>query len=229
MATATPSDDKRYTFDEAAVEALRAEKPWMSNPRHISKVFISPSAAMKMLKHTYTGCERGVREGGKPQEVMGMLLGRPDPDDPRSLIVTDVFALPIVGFETRVVADDDQAINYMIELSENLEKTRNERIMGWYHSHPFDVDEAHNHCYMSTTDISTQLAWQRAEDPNGNPWLAIVIDPLRSLAKSTPEFGAFRVYPPEYNAPANECPDGKIVTSDAVRVEHWGAAWNRCV
>jgi len=99
--------------------------------------------------------------------------------------------------------------------------------MGWYHSHPFDVDEQHNHCYLSSTDLSTQLQWQRSEDPHGNPWLAIVVDPLRSLAKSHPEFGAFRVYPPEFTAPVNETPDGKIVEDDTKRVEHWGACWNR--
>lgn len=35
------------------------------------------------------------------------------------------------------------------------------------------------------------------------------VDPLRSLAKNRPEFGAYRVYPPEYTAPANQvrvCP-----------------------
>ena len=30
------------------------------------------------------------------------------------------------------------------------------------------------------------------------------VDPLRSLAKNRPEFGAYRVYPPEYTAPANQ-------------------------
>lgn len=53
-------------------------------------------------------------------------------------------------------------------------QTRKERFMGWYHSHPFDV-EVHSHCFLSSTDISTQLSWQRAEDPHGNPWLAIVV------------------------------------------------------
>lgn len=81
--------------------------------------------------------------------------------------------------------------------------------MGWYHSHPFDVDENHSHCYLSNTDLSTQLQWQRSEDNHGNPWLAIVVDPLRSLAKGHPEFCAFRAYPPEYTAPANETPDGR--------------------
>lgn len=57
--------------------------------------------------------------------------------------------------------------------------------------------------------------------------MAIVVDPLRSLAKSHPELGAFRAYPPEFTAPPNECPDGKVVTDDTTRVEHWGACWNR--
>ena len=35
-----------------------------------------------------------------------------------------VFPLPIEGFETRVVADDEQVIQYMIELSELLEQVR---------------------------------------------------------------------------------------------------------
>ena len=164
----------------------------------------------------------------------------------------------------------------MIKLSDMLEVTRKERIMGWYHSHPFDVDEAHNHCFLSSTDLSTQLLWQNAEDGNGNPFLAIVIDPLRSFAKGTAELGAFRASPPaERNVrrarrscallrasrgrhqhsnaakisrtgartaetgstprrsppaaspPANQCPDGEIVTDDAKRVEVWGSCWNR--
>lgn len=54
------------------------------------------------------------------------------------------------------------------------------------------------------------------------------VDPLRSLAKNKPEFGAFRVYPPEFAAPQNETPDGKIVTDDNARIERWGTYWNRC-
>jgi len=114
----------------------------------------------------------------------------------------------------------------MIELADANELTRRERFCGWYHTHPFDVD-VNSHCYLSTTDISTQLQWQRSEDPHGNPWLAIVIDPLRSLAKGHPELMAFRVYPPDYNPPLNETPDGKIILEDRLRLEKWGACWNR--
>jgi hypothetical protein len=96
-------------------------------------------------------------------------LGCPSDTHPDTLVVTDVFPLPVTGFETRVVADDESVINYMIELSEMIERTRKERIMGWYHSHPFDVDEAHNHCFLSSTDMSTQLAWQNAEDGAETP------------------------------------------------------------
>mgnify|MGYP006117283577 CR=1 FL=1 len=72
---------------------------------------------------------------------------------------------------------------------------------------------------LSNTDVTTQLAWQRSCEKDGDPWLAIVIDPLRSLAKSTPVMESFRVYPPEYAAPANETPDGKMVSDETTRVQ----------
>ena len=179
----------------------------------------------RKMTHCHSGVEKGVKKGGNPIEVMGLLLGRPDPNTPRTLIVTDVFPLPIEGFETRVIADDGDVINHMIELGESLENTRREKFMGWYHSHPFDVGP-NSHCYMSQTDISTQLQWQRAEDPHGNPFLAIVVDPLRSLARGDPELRAFRAYPPEYTHPVvNQCPNGEIIHDERVRLEQWGSCW----
>jgi hypothetical protein len=72
------------------------------------------------------------------------------------------------------------------------------------------------------------LQWQRAEDPHGNPFVAIVVDPLRSLHLSTPAIKAFRAYPPEYQSPTtNECPNGRVEHSETVRLEHWGSCWNR--
>ena len=159
------------------------------------------------------------------------MLGRPDPFKPTNLIVTDAFPLPIEGFETRVIADDQSVINHMISLGERLEGTRKEKFMGWYHSHPFDLvlgEESRSHCFLSQTDLSTQLQWQRAEDPHGNPFAAIVVDPLRSMHLGTPQLKAFRAYPPEYQSKiANECPDGSIITSERVRLERWGSCWNR--
>jgi COP9 signalosome complex subunit 5 len=247
--------DSRYSFDPAALAKLKQEKPWMASPKYFEKVALSPSAIMKMMMHCASGVQKGIAKGGNPIEVMGLLLGRPDPNTPKTLIITDAFPLPIEGFETRVIADDQEVVNHMISLNECLERTRKENFMGWYHSHPFDVGD-HSHCFLSQTDLSTQLQWQRAEDPHGNPFVAIVLDPLRSLQGSSgssnpdsmstllrgsstpfsssgssnckPELKAFRAYPPEYSSPTpNECPDGSIQPSEQVRLEHWGSCWNR--
>ena len=247
-----------YTFDEAELDALRKAKPWqISNDRNhedaaknIRTVSVAPPALFKILSHCQSGVDKGRRNGSNPIEVMGLLLGRPHAHDLKKnessvsdsntennndknftrLVVTDAFPLPIEGFETRVVADDDHVQNHMIQLTTCLELTRKEKVCGWYHSHPFDYSSssAHSHCFLSSTDISTQLLWQRSEDPQGNPFVAIVVDPLRSLAKNRPELKAFRCYPPEYSsAVPNECPDGSIIADEQQRIAIWGAAWNR--
>ena len=229
---ATPAQalpgDSFYAVDETAVDAQRQAKPWTQDATYFKRVAVSPAASTKMLAHAQRGCEAGVKAGGKPLEVMGLLLGYPDADaSKRRLVVTDALPLPVTGFETSVVADDDNVVNYMIALSDLVEKTRKERLMGWYHSHPFDVDEDHDNCFFSSTDLSTQLSWQNAEDPQGNPFLAIVLDPLRSAAKNSAALAAFRAYPPAYTPPANQCPDGEICADDARRVEVWGSCWHR--
>lgn len=222
-------EDQNYCLDLKKLKSIREQKLWKNEPKYFKRVKISPCAVMKMLLHANQGVEKGIQsKGQKPVEVMGLLLGHPSIDEKnlQTLVVTDVFPLPVEGAETKVLADDAEVINYMISLGESLELTRNERFMGWYHSHPFDVD-VNSHCFLSSTDVGTQLQWQRAEDPHGNPWLAIVLDPLRSLAKSRPELQAYRVYPPEYTAPENETPDGTVVVEANPRLERWGSCWNR--
>lgn len=223
----TANDARYYSFDPEKMNALQNEKPWMKEPKYFERVSLSPSAVTKMVMHCARGVKKGIAQGGNPIEVMGLLLGRPDPESPKSLIVTDAFPLPIEGFETRVIADDQDVVNHMINLTERLEHTRKEKFMGWYHSHPFDLGD-HSHCFLSQTDLSTQLQWQRAEDPHGNPFVAIVLDPLRSTHMGIPELKAFRAFPPEFTSPVtNQCPDGTIEHSEQVRLEHWGSCWNR--
>lgn len=105
---------------------------------------------------------------------MGLLIGQPNTNNPRELIVSDAFPLPITGAETRVVADDNEVTNYMINLSNQVTSVRKQFIMGWYHSHPFDLDKD-SHCFLSGTDVATQLRWQLTEDHNGNPFVALVV------------------------------------------------------
>jgi COP9 signalosome complex subunit 5 len=150
------SSDNLYTFDDAKLDNVRHQKAWIHDPKYFKRVKISPSATIKMQMHCQSGVEKGIKLSGKPIEVMGLLLGRPDIDDPHAFIISDAQALPIEGFETRVVADDENVLNYMIELGESNELSRKERFCGWYHSHPFDVD-VNSHCYLSNTDITTQV------------------------------------------------------------------------
>jgi COP9 signalosome complex subunit 5 len=223
----TSNDARYYSFNKEKMDDLLQKKPWMKSAKYFETVALSPSAVSKMVMHTARGVKKGIAKGGNPIEVMGLLMGRPDPECPTSLIVTDAFPLPIEGFETRVIADDQDVVNHMINLTERLEKTRKEKFMGWYHSHPFDLCDR-SHCFLSQTDLSTQLQWQRAEDPHGNPFVAIVLDPLRSSHTGIPELKAFRAFPPEYSSPiVNQCPDGSIQPVEQLRLEHWGSCWNR--
>lgn len=190
-----------YGIDNDKLMSLREAKPWMAFPKYFKKVTISPSATVKMLIHGQSGF--AMENHSKPVEVMGLLVGYPDPEEPSTIVITEAQPLPIVGMETRVVADDEGVINYMIALGEMNDNTMKSSFCGWYHTHPFEFS-THSHCFLSGTDVSTQLQWQRAEDPHGNPWVSVVIDPVRSAIMAKPEIMAFRVYPPEFSSELNE-------------------------
>ena len=57
-----------------------------------------------------------------------------------------------------------------------------DRIVGWYHSHPGYG------CWLSNIDVQTQSLNQNYQDP----YLAIVVDPKKSLKNKSLEIGAFR-------------------------------------
>ena len=57
--------------------------------------------------------------------------------------------------------------------------------MGWYHSHPGYG------CWLSGIDVGTQAIQQQYQEP----FLAIVVDPHRTIAAGKVEIGAFRTYP----------------------------------
>ncbi len=191
--------DTIYSINVPEIEELRTQKPFLRDAKYFKNVKISPSATMKMMMHVQSGVEKGIKRSitGKPTEVMGYLIGRQDTEDPTCLIIADAQPLPIEGFETSVVSDTEEVLNYQINWMElnGLSRHPNEKFIGWYHSHPFDIEE-YSHCYLSNTDVTTQLAWQRSCEKDGDPWLAIVIDPLRSMAKGEPVLESFRVYPP---------------------------------
>jgi COP9 signalosome complex subunit 5 len=159
------------------IEDLIEKRPWLQEPKYFKRVVISAQTLLKMASHA--------RAGGNI-EVMGLLQGRIRGD---AFLLTDCFRLPVEGTETRVNAGES-ANEYMVEFTELNEETRfsNDLVCGWYHSHPGYG------CWLSGIDVATQSLYQGHQDP----FVAIVIDPLRSAASGRVEIGAFRAYPPGY-------------------------------
>lgn len=211
------TQDAIFKYDEIAIAKQRAEKPWDHHPKYFKDVKVSALAAMKMLKHAVSGVEAGRKRGSAPIEIMGLLIGKPEGS---TIVVMDACPLPVEGSETRVVADDAQV--FMFDMLESIEQRRHEKFIGWYHSHPFDV-ETYSHCHMSAVDVQTQFSWQHSSPT----WTAIVIDPLRSLARQEPEMGAYRVYPAKHNVPTNECPDGTTLDDPSAMIQRWGLSYHR--
>lgn len=126
------------------------------------------------------------RSGGSI-EVMGLMQGYVDGT---TLVVTDAFRLPVEGTETRVNAQDE-ANEYLVEyLKLCRDQGRMENVIGWYHSHPGYG------CWLSGIDVSTQAMQQTFNDP----FVAIVVDPDRTISAGKVEIGAFRTYPDNYKA-----------------------------
>lgn len=66
--------------------------------------------------------------------------------------------------------------------------SRLENAIGWYHSHPGYG------CWLSGIDVNTQMQNQKFQDP----FVAVVIDPNRTISAGKVDIGAFRTYPENY-------------------------------
>lgn len=122
-------------------------------------------------------------------EIMGILMGFTLKDN---IVVMDCFNLPVVGTETRVNAQLE-SYEYMVQYIDEMYNHNDSgdgrdykgtklNVVGWFHSHPgYD-------CWLSNIDIQTQDLNQRFQDP----YVAIVVDPLKSLEDKVLRIGAFR-------------------------------------
>lgn len=138
---------------------------------------------------------------------MGMILGKVIDD---TFCVMDAFPLPVEGTETRVNAQGE-AYEYMVQFVQEAKSVgRLENVVGWYHSHPGYG------CWMSGIDCSTQFLNQQYTEP----FLAIVIDPIRTVAAGKVEIGAFRTYPEGYK-PQDEAPS-EYQTIPLSKIEDFG-------
>jgi COP9 signalosome complex subunit 5 len=147
------------------------------------------------------------RSGGNI-EVMGLMQGKISGD---TFIVTDAFRLPVEGTETRVNAQDD-ANEYMVGYLEGCRQAdKMENAVGWYHSHPGYG------CWLSGIDVSTQVTQQTFQDP----FLAVVIDPDRTISAGKVEIGAFRTFPDDYKAETAETDEYQTIPLS--KVQDFGA------
>ncbi|SMN21335.1 similar to Saccharomyces cerevisiae YDL216C RRI1 Catalytic subunit of the COP9 signalosome (CSN) complex [Maudiozyma saulgeensis] len=141
------------------------------NPRYYQDVLISKFCCQQILQHAISGGDN---------EIMGMLVGVTHGS---TFIVTQSFPLPILGTETTVNAMSESyeyMVQYMNSIFSDVDKMNH--IVGWYHSHPgYD-------CWLSKTDMTTQNLNQSYQDP----YLAIVVDPKKSVEQGAIRIGAFR-------------------------------------
>ncbi|TPX68177.1 hypothetical protein SpCBS45565_g03247 [Spizellomyces sp. 'palustris'] len=173
------NQDLIYHYNSEEQKANVNAKPWTKDPHHFKKVKISAVALIKMVMHA--------RSGGNI-EVMGLMQGKIFDD---TMVIMDAFALPVEGTETRVNAQAE-GYEYMVEYLEKIKEVgRLENAIGWYHSHPGYG------CWLSGIDVSTQMLNQQFQEP----FVAVVIDPNRTISAGKVEIGAFRTYPAGYKPP----------------------------
>ncbi|PYH41625.1 Mov34/MPN/PAD-1 family protein [Aspergillus saccharolyticus JOP 1030-1] len=180
-----PQRDTLYNYDEETHKTLSAQRPWAKDPHYFKTIRISALALLKMVMHA--------RSGGS-LEVMGLMQGYILPE---TFVVTDAYRLPVEGTETRVNAQEE-ANEYMVSYLQSCRDAgRMENAVGWYHSHPGYG------CWLSGIDVTTQDMQQL-----GGPFVAVVIDPERTISAGKVDIGAFRTFPKDYVPPKEDQEDG---------------------
>ncbi|KAH9897059.1 Mov34-domain-containing protein [Cubamyces lactineus] len=170
------AQDEIFRYDPQENKRINMDRPWARDPHYFKVCKISAVALIKMAIHARSGV---------PYEIMGIMQGKVVGN---ALVIVDSFALPVQGTETRVNAQNE-ANEYMVQYVQGSERvSRLENAIGWYHSHPGYG------CWLSGIDVNTQMQNQKFQDP----FVAVVIDPNRTISAGKVDIGAFRTYPEGY-------------------------------
>lgn len=94
----------------------------------------------------------------------------------------------------KIAGSQDSASMISIDCNFSIFAGRLENAIGWYHSHPGYG------CWLSGIDVSTQMLNQNFQEP----FVAIVVDPVRTVSAGKVCLGAFRTYPKGYKPPNEE-------------------------
>ncbi|CAJ1987676.1 COP9 signalosome complex subunit 5 [Leishmania donovani] len=175
--------DAYWTPDFAHMETARRQKPWRFDSLFFESVSVSLAATVKMFLHGTRGCPDMSQGRFNWFEVMGLLIGH---FSHRELILTDSFSLPVAASEVECSMTEASQIymaNYL-EYHRRLGKAE-PGCLGWYHTHPGYS------CFLSGIDVTTQRDSQQMQDP----WVALVIDPVKTLRTGQFSMKAFRTYP----------------------------------
>ncbi|KAJ6096063.1 COP9 signalosome complex subunit 5 [Penicillium sp. IBT 16267x] len=199
-----PQRDALYQYDAETQKKLNEERPWAKDPYYFKYVRISATALLKMVMHA--------RSGGS-LEVMGLMQGYILPE---TFVVTDAFRLPVEGTETRVNAQDE-ANEYMVSYLQSCRDAgRVDNAVGWYHSHPGYG------CWLSGIDVATQQTQQMS-----GPFVAVVIDPDRTISAGKVEIGSFRTFPLDFTPAKEAHEDDEFQTIPVGKAEDFGTHANR--
>ncbi|OCF33804.1 COP9 signalosome complex subunit 5 [Kwoniella heveanensis BCC8398] len=194
--------DGIFQYSREEEKELDTQAPWSTDPHYFHTVKISAVALIKMVTHA--------RSGGI-YEIMGVMYGRVRDG---VFWIMDAAALPVQGTETRVNAGNE-AMEYMVNFqTANEVAGKTDLLRGWYHSHPGYG------CWLSGIDVNTQQNNQRFNDP----YLAVVIDPNRTVSAGKVEIGAFRTYPEGYTPPASRSASDQSIPMD--KIEDFGVHAN---
>ncbi|KAJ9466499.1 COP9 signalosome complex subunit 5 [Diplonema papillatum] len=183
--TVKATDEYYRGVDPAKMKQLHKEAPWKQRARHFTKVKMSALALVKIVMHAKTGKGKAGRissDSGNWIEVMGVMQGYVEND---TFVILDSFALPVEAHEVECYMNQ-AATEYLITYIQYAEQIgKGEPMVGWYHSHPG------YRCFLSKMDCTGQRRYQQYSDP----FVAVVIDPVRTISTGKVEIKAFRTLP----------------------------------